>query len=66
MKFNLFCRLFILIALIFPNVRANAQPYPFGEQISRFRQQDSISFPERRNRGDLKNSTQLSWRVNCT
>jgi lysophospholipase L1-like esterase len=46
MKFNLFCRLFILIALIFSNVRANAQPYPFGEQISRFRQQDSISFPE--------------------
>lgn len=47
MKINLFYKLFILITIIFSNVRTNAQPYPFGEQIARFRQQDSISFPEK-------------------
>jgi lysophospholipase L1-like esterase len=47
MKFNLFCRLFILGAFIFFITQINAQSYPFEEQISRFRQQDSISFLEK-------------------
>ncbi|KOH44883.1 GDSL-type esterase/lipase family protein [Sunxiuqinia dokdonensis] len=61
MKFNFFCRLFILIAFIFSNVHINAQSYPFGEQISRFMQQDSIFFPEKGQILFIGSSTFTLW-----
>jgi len=61
MGINYLCRLFFLIAFIFSNVRTNAQPYPFGEQIARFMQQDSTSFPKKQQILFIGSSTFALW-----
>lgn len=61
MRVNLLFRVFILIVLVLPHTRINAQPYPFGEQISRFIMQDSLSYPPKNQILFVGSSTFTLW-----